>query len=151
MWLKLMLQQDVLILNDTVRNNIMLYRNTVDDVALGELLRDLELEELYNSESICLDNGDNLSGGEKQRIAVARALLRKPKILLLDESFSAVDQLMCLSLEKRVLKSADIVISVTHDRTLENLRKYDEVIYLDAGGVIAKGPIDEIKNVLTLA
>lgn len=97
-----------------------------------------------------MDNGDNLSGGEKQRIAMARALLRMPKILLLDESFSAVDQSMRFTMEKRVLKSADIVISVTHDRTLEHLRKYDEIIYLDDGCVIAKGPIDEIANVLTL-
>lgn len=146
----IMLQQDVLILNDTVRNNILLYRDQTDEAKVSKLLRELRLEELYTSKSICLDNGDNLSGGEKQRIAMARALLRMPKILLLDESFSAVDQSMRFTMEKRVLKSADIVISVTHDRTLEHLRKYDEIIYLDDGCVIAKGPIDEIANVLTL-
>ena len=57
---------------------------------------------------------------------------------------------MRLALEDIVLQSADIVIAVTHDRSFENLRKYDEVIYLDNGSIVAKGAIDEIANVLRL-
>ena len=147
----IMLQQDVLILKDTIKNNILLYDHTIDENALSPLLKSLQLDTLYNRTSLCLDNGDDLSGGEKQRIAAARALIRHPYILLLDESFSALDPASREMVETVLLPSAQIVVAISHDRTLENLRKYDEVIYLDSGNLIAKGPVDEMAKLLNLS
>lgn len=147
----IMLQQDVLILKDTVRNNILLYDSSTDLYALDTAIETLQLRELTDGDAVCLDNGDNLSGGEKQRIAAARALIRRPYILLLDESFSALDPSSREIVEKALLHSAQIVIAISHDRSVENLQKYDEIIYLSDGKVLAKGTPKELSGILTLS
>ena len=144
----ILLQQEVLILKDTVRNNIQLYDCAIDEGEVSRIVNALHLDELFSNSTICLDNGDNLSGGEKQRIAAARALIRHPYILLLDESFSALDPSLRNVVENLLLPSASIVVSVSHDCTSENLQKYDEIIYLDAGKIVAKGPLNQIGQIL---
>ena len=142
----IMLQQEVLILNDTLRNNVVLYRD-IDQKELADTIKRVGLEKVFaHEEELCIDNGNNMSGGEKQKIAAARALLRHPQVLLLDESFSAMDPASRMDAEKVLLESADMVIAISHDRSPENLARYDEVIYMDEGQVVAKGAYDELKR-----
>ena len=142
----IMLQQEVLILNDTLRNNVVLYRD-IDQMELADAIKSVGLEKVFaHEEELCIDNGNNMSGGEKQKIAAARALLRHPQVLLLDESFSAMDPASRMDAEKVLLESADMVIAISHDRSPENLARYDEVIYMDEGQVVAKGAYDELKR-----
>lgn len=88
---------------------------------------------------------DNLSGGEKQRIALGRALLANPDVLLLDEFSAALDPQLSIKLEKYLLRSSAMVISVTHHVQKELLPLYDEVIELDAGEVVSVSTPQSLK------
>ena len=85
-------------------------------------------------ETMIHENGSNFSGGEKQRIGLARALLRNSQILLLDEFTANLDPAIADELEDNILKRKDkTIITVTHQQTKEKLEKYDRVIVLKDG------------------
>jgi ATP-binding cassette subfamily C protein LapB len=95
------------------------------------------------------DRGESLSGGQRQSIAVARALAGKPSILLLDEPTSAMDNQTEMALIERLnreLKDRTALI-ITHRLPLLNL--VSRIILLDQGKVIADGPRDEVLKQLT--
>ncbi len=88
-----------------------------------------------------------LSGGQQQRVALARALAREPKVLLLDEPFSAVDQAMRQELYQELAELrrglAMPIVLVTHDLQ-EAQRLADRMVVLEAGAVLAAGTLDEV-------
>ena len=81
---------------------------------------------------VIAENGKNISGGEKQRICLARALIRKPSILILDEATSALDADMAYRIEKRILEIEEMmVISISH-RVFQDLKeKYEVVVRME--------------------
>ncbi len=90
-----------------------------------------------------------LSGGERQRVALARSLVVKPKLLLMDEPFSALDQKLREKMQleiRRIHKDFDLTtIFVTHDQS-EAFKMADEVIVLNQGRIIDKGPAQRVYN-----
>lgn len=75
------------------------------------------------------DNGKNISGGERQKIGLARALIRKPKILFLDESFSAIDKDSTITIKDKLFDLPITIIEVSHHNY--ELSKYDFIIDLN--------------------
>jgi len=89
------------------------------------------------------EDGNMLSGGEKQRINIARAILRKKMFFILDEFTSALDNANSASIENYMLSLKDTcIISITHRLNEELLKLYDEIIFMHHGSIVEKGKFD---------
>ena len=127
--------QEPYLFNDTLRNNISFYGDYSDDEILA-VMRKCKLEKMLEALPEGLDtmvsgNGVNFSGGEKQKINLARALLHDRKIFLLDEISSNLDSESTEQIENIILDIKDkLVISVAHKLSDEMIGRYDDVVTL---------------------
>jgi ABC-type multidrug transport system fused ATPase/permease subunit len=125
--------QEIFLFNDTIRNNITLFEHYSDE-SIHRVLRQCGLEELIGRlpdglDTVISENGSNFSGGEKQRINLARALIRDSDILLLDEVSANLDPETTDFIERTVLGlDGKTVISVSHKMPKNLAALYDEVI-----------------------
>ncbi|MDE6420969.1 MAG: ABC transporter ATP-binding protein/permease [Lachnospiraceae bacterium] len=141
-------QQNVFIFDASMKDNITLFRDFPD----AEINRAIELSGLKaliaekGLDYACGEYGSNLSGGEKQRISIARSLLHKSSVLLMDEATAALDAENTWSILSTLLNEDDKTtrIIVTHNLDEALLRKYDQVIVMKNGNVIEQGSFEEL-------
>ena len=144
-----MIQQNVFMFDDSIKENIKLYSNHTDEEVI-KCCKRAGLDSLINKlpegiNSLVGENGNKLSGGEKQRIAIARSLINNTQILILDESTSALDNETAYNLEKSLLSLDDLtLITVTHKLIKSILISYDEIIVMKNGKVIEKGSFNDL-------
>ncbi|MAQ73843.1 MAG: multidrug ABC transporter [Candidatus Marinimicrobia bacterium] len=136
--------QEVILFNDTIKNNIAYAQSDVSDDAIyaaAKAANALEfIEKTPNGfDTLIGERGAKLSGGQKQRLAISRALLKNPPILILDEATSALDT----ESEKKVQKAIEALMK---DRTtlviahrLSTVQNADKIIVIDRGKVIETG------------
>jgi ABC-type transport system involved in Fe-S cluster assembly fused permease/ATPase subunit len=136
--------QDTMLFNDTIRNNIRYGRWSATDAEVEDAARHAQLDGVIRAssegyETEVGERGLKLSGGEKQRIAIARTILKNPRILVLDEATSALDS----ATEKEI---QDALERVSRNRTtliiahrLSTVVGADEIIVLDQGAVVERG------------
>ncbi len=136
--------QEVILFNDTIKNNIAYAQSNVSDDAIyaaAKAANALEfIEKTPNGfDTLIGERGAKLSGGQKQRLAISRALLKNPPILILDEATSALDT----ESEKKVQKAIEALMK---DRTtlviahrLSTVQNADKIIVIDRGKVIETG------------
>lgn len=140
--------QEIYLFNDTIHNNICLYKQIDDDIILG-ICRDSGLEEFLNEVSLDYtvgQNGTMLSGGQKQKIALARALLHDRPIVVFDEATSSTDsysEQQINSLLHTKLKDKTVIV-ITHRQ--EILSEADCIVMLDEGKIVEQGSYEYIKN-----
>lgn len=142
------INQETFIFNDTLKNNICLFQD-YDSKQINEIINKTGLNQLVASlteglNSKIKENGANLSGGQKQKIAIARALLKQKEIIFIDEGTSNLDNLSAYEIEKIILDSKAMIISITHHLKKELLEKYDEILVLDQGKIIESGSYNEL-------
>lgn len=127
------IEQQVFIFEDTVRNNLTLYKEYTEE-EIDKAVHDSGLidfvKRLPNGlDTIIYDNGKNISGGERSRLVIARALLSKASILLMDEAFASLDMDRAREIEKTILNLKDMtVINVSHIIFNDTKELYDRVI-----------------------
>ena len=126
------IEQAVFIFEDTLRNNLTLYKQ-YDDAAIAEAIRKAGLSDFISKseeglERMLYDNGKNISGGEKSRIAIARGLLQNANILILDEAFASLDGHVAREIEETILNLKDVtVVNVSHVLFEQTKEKYDKI------------------------
>ena len=141
------IQQNVFVFNASIRDNVTMFQEfakdevdrVIDMAGLRELIRE------KGEDYLCGENGSGLSGGEKQRISIARALLRKTKMLLVDEATAALDAETSNRVIKAILALKDMTrVIVTHDLDAGTLEKYDSILTLKNGKIIENGTFEEL-------
>lgn len=128
--------QDTFLFNNTLYQNITMFRDNFSEEEVQMAIAKAGLTEFVKRLSngihtIISENGQNLSGGEKQRIGLARALLNRNPILLLDEPTANLDEKNAKEIENYILKIPNItIIMITHKTEKELLNRFDEVIHI---------------------
>jgi ABC-type multidrug transport system fused ATPase/permease subunit len=144
--------QDVFLLNDTLATNIAfgVPRDEIDRDRVHEVVRMAQLESLVGQlpeglETVVGERGVRLSGGQRQRIGLARALYRRPRVLVLDEATSALDNVTEHEIAKTLgaLQGTLTIVIVAH--RLSTVRHADTLVFLKDGQVQTEGTFEEVR------
>lgn len=127
-------RQETFLFNDTIRNNISLYED-IEDENILKILNTVNLTKFSSVEdldTIIENSGINLSGGEKRRIMLARAIIKKKDVLILDEPLANLDKNNAHLIEDLILKINDVtLIVISHTFSEEKLKEFDEIYSLE--------------------
>lgn len=141
------IQQNVFVFQASIRDNITMFRSFPEE-EIKEAAARAHLEELldeYGDDYLCGENGKGLSGGEKQRVSIARSLLKKSTVLLADEITSALDSRTARQVSNDILDLEGILrIVVTHSLEKALLKRYDGILVLKNGKLEESGTFDEL-------
>ncbi len=144
--------QDIFLFGGTIRENIAYGKPSADDKAILEAAKKanaLEFIERFDEglDTLVGERGTQLSGGQRQRIAIARAVLKDPKILILDEATSSLDseseRLVQDALDKLMKGRTSVVIA----HRLSTIRNADQIIVLEHGSIVEKGNHESLMQV----
>nr|WP_283251604.1 ABC transporter ATP-binding protein [Aeromicrobium duanguangcaii] len=139
--------QKALLFSGTIADNLRFGRADATDGELWEALRIAQAEDFVRAmpeglESVVSQGGSNFSGGQRQRLAIARAVVKRPRIYLFDDSFSALDYATDAAL-RAALKpvTADAAVLIVAQR-ISTIRQADRIVVLDEGRVVGTGTHD---------
>ncbi|MCI5825861.1 MAG: ABC transporter ATP-binding protein/permease [Arcanobacterium sp.] len=142
--------QDCHIFAGTIRDNLVLARPEATDDEIWQALKHADIGELVSRigglDAPVGDRGTTLSGGERQRIGIARAFLRDPELLILDEPLANIDPFLEASIADNIrsIRAERTTIVIAH--RLTSIRIADHIIVLDEGKIAAQGAHDELKQ-----
>ena len=141
--------QRAVLFKGTIRENMQWGKNDASDEEISEAVAAAQASDVIRAKDGGLDEpveqgGKNFSGGQRQRLTIARALVKKPEILILDDSASALDYATDASLRKS-LKNLDYkpTVFIVSQRT-SSIRHADKIIVLDGGKMVGLGTHDEL-------
>ena len=141
------IQQNVFVFNSSIRDNITMF-HTFEKSEVDHAIKLSGLDALITERGedyLCGENGNVLSGGEKQRISIARCLLRKTPVLLVDEATAALDAETAFHVTSAILGLEDLTrIVVTHTLDEGLLKRYDSILTLKNGRIVETGSFEEL-------
>ena len=146
-----MVPQATILFSGSLRENVTYGLENVSDAQLWAILAEANLAEFARAlpqqlNTLLGENGTRLSGGQRQRLAIARALIRDPRIILLDEATSALD-----TESERLVQEA--LLRLTQGRTtlivahrFSTIRQADRIVVLQGGKIVETGSLDELMS-----
>ena len=145
--------QNVYISNSTIRENVALGfpSSAASDDLIYDALKIAQLDEFIKElprglETVVGERGTKMSGGQRQRLGIARAVFTHPKLLILDEATSSLDGQTEAEITASInaLRGSTTVLVIAH--RLSTVRNADAIIYMDKGKIIAQGTFDEVRS-----
>ncbi|HZJ78187.1 MAG TPA: ABC transporter ATP-binding protein [Clostridia bacterium] len=141
------IQQNVFLFDSSIKNNITMFKDfpeekynaAVKNAGLSDLI------EKKGNDYACGSSGCNLSGGEKQRVSIARCLIRETPVLLMDEATASLDNATATEVTNSILNIDGLTrIIVTHKLEESTMEKYDEIIVVNNGDIVERGGYTEL-------
>jgi ATP-binding cassette subfamily C protein LapB len=146
-------QQDTHLFYGTMRDNLTISAQHADDAAVLAAAHVGGIDEFINAhpkgfDMLVGERGETLSGGQKQGVGIARAMINKPSILLLDEPTSAMDHSGEDAIKRRLAEATknNTVVLISHRSSLFDL--VSRIIVIDSGRIVADGPKEQVTDAL---
>lgn len=141
--------QNKVLFSGTIKDNIEFGNRELDERELAKALNIAQANEIIKNKENGLEekveeNGRNFSGGQKQRLTIARAIAREPKILILDDSMSALDLLTDKKLRDELEKIKKDKILIIVSQRISTIKDLDKIIVVDNGKIVGKGKHEEL-------
>ncbi len=138
--------QDIILFDDTVAHNISMWDSTMDDFDIAQAARDAQIHKDIMQDggyqTKILEGGRNMSGGQRQRLEIARALSQNPSICILDEATSALDAKTEYDVVQAISARGITCIIIAH--RLSTIRDCDEIVVMDHGKVVERGKHEDL-------
>ena len=140
--------QTAVLFSGTIRENLQWGKQDATDEDCWEALAIAQVSEFVETlpkglDTMILENGKNFSGGQRQRLTIARALIRKPKLLILDDSLSALDYQTDLDLRQALKRELDCGVVIISQR-LRSIQDAETILLMDNGKIAAQGSHEEL-------
>ena len=139
--------QDIIMYEDTISDNIRMWDNTIEDYEVILAARDAQIHsEILKREGgyeyQVTEGGKDFSGGERQRLEIARVLAQNPTIIIMDEATSALDAQTEYDVVKSINDRGTTCLVIAH--RLSTIRDSDEIIVMDQGRVVERGTHEQL-------
>ncbi|OZC54989.1 ABC transporter ATP-binding protein [Rhodococcus sp. RS1C4] len=144
-----MVTQDGHLFHDTIRSNVVLPRPSATDDEVWDALRRARLEDLVKSlpdglDTVVGERGYRLSGGERQRLTIARLLIARPRIVILDEATASLDSTSESAVQAALSEALAGRTSVVIAHRLSTIRAADAILVVEAGSIVERGTHEEL-------
>jgi ABC-type bacteriocin/lantibiotic exporter with double-glycine peptidase domain len=139
--------QTTTLISGSIKDNLTMWNSTVPEERMVAAAKDAAVHEIIASrpsayESKLSENGNNFSGGERQRLAIARALVPDPAVIVLDEAMSALDAVSEQAIVDNIRRRGCTCIVIAH--RISTVRDCDEILVLNQGRIVERGRHEQL-------